>query len=126
MGLMLSVDLSLLEKILKLARAQDVLSLRMPDLEITLQPKLPDLTSVTAELDDLGLPQDPGDTSLDHTSPYVPPNTKKMQPKRSKAKYSADGSFIVDEQNALNPENPVDFERDFPEMPAVAGYSRLR
>jgi hypothetical protein len=109
------------ERLLAIARAADVLSLKCGDVEFVLQPQLRVAVS-EADAEDLGLPPDPGDPSLDATSPYVPPNTKQTKPKRSKVQRTDDGEVIVDPANPLNPDNPVDFARDFPQGPEVPGY----
>ena len=123
-GLNSNVDLDSIAKLLKTLRASDVAHFKMGDIEVTLQPSLPQLNMASDE--DLGLPADPGDPALEHTSPYIPPNTKTMKHKRSKVKLSADGEVIHDPSNPLNPENPVSFGDDFPEMPAVPGYTSFR
>jgi len=122
------IDLQKLEALLKLSRSENVLQLKIGEVEFTLAPTLPSIPAMT-EMDpeDLGLPEDPGDPSLMHTTPYVPVGMKPEKPsKRRKPRYSEDGEVMVDPENPLNPNNPVDFAQDFPDLPPVPGYGNGR
>jgi hypothetical protein len=118
------IDLGYLEKLLKVARAADVLQLKLGDIEFTLQPTPPKLDVAEMEPEDLGLPADPGAPDLEPTSPYTPPGTpvKRKRGRPPKPKLTPDGERVVDASNLLNPENPVDFSSDFPAAPEVPGW----
>jgi hypothetical protein len=125
------IDLAKLEALLKLSRSENVLQLKIADVEFTLAPQpmtIPNMSELDPE--DLGLPGDPGDPNLDprmeHTSPYIPPGTKPMKQRKRKVSYSEGGEMVVDPQNPLNPDNPVDFSQDFPDLPPVPGYGNGR
>jgi hypothetical protein len=108
-------------------RAADVVHLKAGDFEVTLGPKsfTPQQLESLDPKEDLGMPADPNDPSLEPTSPYIPPNTKTRHTKpKSKAPLSNDGEPVHDPGNLLNPENPVDFAADMPELPPIAGYAQ--
>ena len=117
---MAGMTLKEMEDCLILARKYDAMSFSYLGLTFTLNPPQPDLSAFTPSGPDL--PPDPGDPSLDHTTPI--PNVNVERKASKPLTLNGNGEVVVDPDNPLNPDNPVDFNEDFPDLPGPIGTQK--